>query len=109
MRSEVTLRINIDQPGTSPSSVYCTFEDDGEGTIPASVIQQLVEVGVSGFPSGLLVRRTAVKVDAGDGCMDFEVSSRSDVAVDVVGYTPCISDNDCPEGMECNLEMQICE
>ena len=109
VRSEVTLRINIDQHGTSPSSVYCTFEDDGEGTVPASVVQQLVEVGVSGFPSGLLVRRTADKADAGDGCTDFEVSSRRDVAVDVIGYTPCISDNDCPDGQTCNVEMQICE
>ena len=109
IRSEITLRINIDQHGTSPSSVYCTFEDDGEGTVPASVVQQLVEVGVSGFPSGLIVRRTADKADAGDGCTDFEVSSRRDVSVDVIGYTPCISDNDCPEGQTCNVEMQICE
>lgn len=109
VRSEVTLRINIDQHGTSPSSVYCTFEDDGEGTVSAAVVQKLVEVGVSGFPSGLLVRRTADKTETGDGCADFEVSSRRDVAVDVVGYTPCISTNDCPDGQECNLELQICE
>jgi hypothetical protein len=109
VRSEVTLRINIDQHGTSPSSVYCTFEDDGEGTVPSSVVQQLVEVGVSGFPSGLLVRRTADKTAAGDGCTDLEISSRRDVAVDVIGYTPCISDNDCPDGQTCNVEMQICE
>lgn len=109
VRSEVTLRINIDQHGTSPSSVYCTFEDDGEGTVPSSVVQQLVEVGVSGFPSGLLVRRTADKAAAGDGCTDLEISSRRDVSVDVIGYTPCISDNDCPDGQTCNVEMQICE
>ena len=109
VRSEVTLRINIDQHGTSPSSVYCTFEDDGEGTVPASIVQQLVEVGVSGFPSGLLVRRTADKADAGEGCTDFEVSSHREVSVDVIGYTPCISDLDCPEGQTCILELQICE
>ncbi len=109
VRSEVTLRINIDQHGTSPSSVYCTFEDDGEGTVPSSIIQQLVEVGVSGFPSGQLGRRTADRADAGDGCADFEVSSRREVSVDVIGYTPCISSNDCPDGQTCNLELQICE
>ena len=109
VRSEVTLKVNIDQHGTSPATIYCTFEDDGEGTVPASVIQQLVEVGVSGFPSGQLVRRTADRADAGEGCADFVVSAPRDVSVDVVGYTPCISDLDCPEGQECNVEMQICE
>lgn len=109
VRSEVTMRINIDQHGTSPSTIYCTFEDDGEGVVPASIIQQLVEVGVSGFPSGQLNRRTADSTTIGDGCMDFEVSSRREVDVDVVGYTPCISTLDCPEGEECNLELQICE
>jgi len=110
VRSEVTLRINIDQHGTSPSSVYCTFEDDGEGVVPASVVQQLVEVGVSGFPSGVLKRRTADMTDAGDGCTDFEISSRREAGlVDVIGYTPCISSSDCPDGQTCNLELQICE
>jgi hypothetical protein len=110
VRSEVTLSINIDQHGTSPSSVYCTFEDNGEGTVPASIVQQLVEVGVSGFPSGVLKRRTADRADASDGCTDFEISSRREVDVDVIGYTPCMSNNDCPaEKPTCNLELQICE
>ena len=77
--------------------------------MPASVVQQLVEVGVSGFPSGVLTRRTADKADAGEGCTDFAISSRREVAVDVIGYTPCISTNDCPDGQTCNVELQICE
>ena len=45
----------------------------------------------------------------GEGCMDFTVSSRAGVAVDVIGFTPCTSTAECPEGLVCNTELQICE
>ena len=72
-------------------------------------MQHLVDAGVTGFPSGSLERRTADRAEAGAGCLDLAVSIPLDVPVDVVGYTPCVSDEDCPEGMECNEELQICE
>ncbi len=109
VRSEIILQINIDQHGTSPSTIYCTFEDDGQGTVPASLIDQLVNQGVSGFPNGSLTRRTADSTAIGDGCMDFLISSPREVSVNVVGYTPCISDLDCPDGQTCNLDLQICQ
>jgi hypothetical protein len=37
------------------------------------------------------------------------VSSSVSVDVDVIGYTPCVSDADCPDGQDCNEELQICE
>ena len=108
-RGVVDLSVNIDQHGNSPATVVCTFEDDGEGTVPGAVISALFDLGVSGFPSGTLSRRTADKTDITGGCMDFWVASPRTVSVDVDGYTPCFSDKDCPKGQECNLELQICE
>ena len=109
VRSEVEIRISIDQHGITPSALYCTFADDGTGTVPASIITTLLSAGVTGFPTGLLERRTADKGAAGAGCMDLIVSAPRTVEVDVVGYTPCVADEDCPEGQDCNEELQICE
>lgn len=109
VRSEIGLSVNVDQHGTSPGAVYCTFEDDGEGTVPAVMIDFLVEAGVTGFPSGALERRTQDHGDAGSGCMDFTVVAPVTVDVDVVGFTPCIDTTDCPDGEECNLALQVCE
>ncbi len=108
-RSEVLLSVNVDQHGTSPGAVYCTFEDDGEGTVPPSLLQDLVDAGVTGFPTGTLSRRTvdSAALDGG-GCMDFTVSTPRSVAVDVIGFTPCVSTADCPDGMECDVEFQVC-
>ncbi len=109
VRSEVGLSINVDQHGTSPGAVYCSFDDDGEGTVPGDLVSVLVAAGVTGFPSGALARRTFDHAAAGDGCMDFEVVAPLTVDVDVVGFTPCVTDTDCPKGLDCNEELQVCE
>jgi hypothetical protein len=110
VRSEVTLVINIDQHGASPSSVHCAFADDGAGTVPSAIVDTLVGAGVTGFPNGMLERRTVDRVALGaTGCADFTVSSPRGVVVDVVGYTSCITDKDCPDGQSCDELLQICE
>ena len=110
VRSEVALSITIDLHGASPSVLRCTYEDDGEGTVSGKILEALVGAGVTGFPFGTLDRRT---VDHGDiapkGCAELTVSSPRNVAVDVLGYTPCITTEDCPKGQTCNKEFQICE
>ncbi len=108
-RSTVDLRLNIDQHGISPITVWCEFEDDGAGEIPATVIQGLFDAGVSGFPNGALSRRTADSVMVGGGCVDLSVASPRVVDVDVAGYIPCDGEEDCPEGLDCNLDTGLCE
>ncbi len=109
-RSEVVLRITIDQHGATPISLSCSFADDGEGMVPASMIDLLVTAGVTGFPNGGLVRRTADSVPLGQaGCVDFVLSSTRTTDVRVDGFTPCDDDEDCPEGQECNEAIEICE
>jgi len=109
VRSDVYLTVNIDQHGVSPASLYCVFEDDGDGTIPGSLVSTMVASGVTGFPTGLASRRTADSVSLSAGCMDLTVASPRTVAVDVANYTPCVVNEDCPPGQECNFEFQICE
>ena len=109
IRSEIAVQISIDQHGVSPSSLRCVFVDDGEGTVPGSITAALVEVGVTGFPTASIERRTADLAAAGAGCLDFTVSAPGTAAIDVVGHTPCVSDKECPEGQDCNEELQTCE
>lgn len=114
VRSEIAVAMSIDQHGVSPSALRCTFADDGEGTVPGAILGALVDVGVTGFPSGSIERYTADRAPAdhaalAGGCLDFRVVSPRTIALDVVGHTPCVSDNECPEGESCNEALQICE
>jgi hypothetical protein len=109
VRSEVYLKINIDQHGTTPVALFCSFADDGDGTVPASLLSALVGAGVTGFPDGSITRRTVDSTSVGDGCADLVVSSFLDADVDVVGYTPCTNDEMCPKGQHCNEKLERCE
>ena len=73
------------------------------------LVGAMLAAGVTGFPSGSITRRTADHAAAGAGCMDLTVASGRTVPVDVIGYTPCVSDAECPDGQTCDLELQICE
>ncbi len=108
-RAEVALKISIDEHGLTPAKLLCAFPDTGEGVVPSSLIDQLINQGVTGFPAGELSRRTVDQHAAASGCMDFFVSSPREISVSVPGYTPCTDDSDCPKGQECNEEMEICE
>ena len=91
------------------ATVFCLFEDDGEAVVPSVLIDELIGAGVTGFPSGALERSTSDRTSLVEGCMDFEVSSPRVVDMRVDGFVPCTSNRDCPDGLECNLEIQICE
>jgi len=108
-RSEMYVTINIDQHGASPASMYCIFEDDGSGVIPGSLVSTMIASGVTGFPTGAATRRTVDSVALSAGCMDLEVASPRRTEVDVLNFTPCLVDEDCPDGQECNFKLQICE
>ncbi len=108
-RATVDLRLNIDQHGISPVTVWCAFDDTGQGEIPVAVIDALFAAGVSGFPNGNLRRRTADSTSVDGGCVDLTVSSPRAVDVDVAGYIPCDGPEDCPDELECNEITGLCE
>ncbi len=107
--TEVVVELRIDQHGTTPASVVCRFADEGAGEVPASVIDGLMDLGVTGFPTGSVVRRTADHAPLGEGCIDFVASATLLAHVSISGYTPCRNDAECPKGLECNEALERCE
>jgi hypothetical protein len=110
-RSEVEFRLNIDEHGTSPVTLICSFPDTGSASVPATMIDGLRGVGVTGWPSGSLTRQTVDKIDlsGGEGCVEFVVAVPRPVAITVSGFIPCNRMNPCPKGMVCNEEIELCQ
>jgi len=105
----VHLRMNIDQHGTTPVVLECTFGDVGSGVVPGALMRQFVSFGVTGYPSAQIERRTVDSTAIDPGCVDFEVTSVVNPEVDLDGYTPCAGDEDCPDPETCNTDLEICE
>jgi hypothetical protein len=108
-RAQIRLALRIDQHGSSPATVFCDFDDDGQGTIPAQLVDELINAGVTGFPSGSLARQTVDQAHVGGGCVDLITRSQRSPNVRVAGFTPCNRQEDCPEGLTCDTVNQMCE
>jgi hypothetical protein len=109
VRSRVEVVVTIDQHGLTPVQLQCDFPDTGRGTVPGTLVADLVGFGATGFPAGRVTRRTSDALDRGEGCIDFEVGSAASAEIDVVGSTPCHDDEECPPGETCNTALEICE
>lgn len=106
--ARVALSVSIDQHGSSPLSLECLVPDTGMTRVPASLIDQLIDGGVSGAPSGLLRRQTADSVTIDAGCVDFIVASTRTRAVRIDGFTFCTDDAACPDGQRCDTAREVC-
>ncbi len=108
VKTRVYLELSIDQHGNSPIALKCDVDDSGSHEVPASLINALLDAGVSGFPNATLVRRTVDKVMVSDGCVEFTVSFPRQKSVRVSGHTPCMNNTQCPKGQTCDIPNQTC-
>ncbi len=105
---DMYITLAIDQHGATPVTMYCEVEDTGSLTLPATMVNQLVSAGVSGFPAAYVYRRSMDHVETALGCVDMEVSVQHEPFLGVEGHTPCFSDGDCPKKQHCDLPTQTC-
>jgi hypothetical protein len=108
-RSEIFLRLTVDQHGLTPLSLECVLPDSGSAEIPASLVDPLLQAGVSGYPNALVSRRTMDRIELEEGCVDLSVSFDVAPEVAVEGHVPCDSHDDCPFGTRCNFALETCE
>jgi hypothetical protein len=108
-RTTVTVELSVDQHGISPLTLACEFDDTGTASISATMVDRLLESGVSGFPNGRIFRRTADRVALDLGCVDLLVGSPLAADVTVAGVVPCKKDTDCPTAETCNVMQERCE
>jgi len=105
--SRIYMEINIDQHGLTPLVLSCNLPDTGSASIPSAIIDGLMDAGVTGFPTGLVKRRTEDSFTAPQGCVDFFVTSVRNMTVEVSGHTPCTSPDDCTPPEVCDLDPTI--
>ena len=100
--TRVTVLLDISQHGTSKGKIECDTADDGVLDIPVKLIDALVDLGISGFPTVLLTRETEGK----SGNVVLNVSAPFRSAVEIPGLTSCTEDTDCPMGQKCLTDLK---
>lgn len=71
----IWLSFNVDQHGNSPVTLECDVEDTGSTIVPAALVTQLIDSGVSGFSTGLMRRLTVDSTQIEQGCVELLVYS----------------------------------
>ncbi|MBM66540.1 MAG: hypothetical protein CMH55_09930 [Myxococcales bacterium] len=101
----IEIELNIANHGGTPARVVCVAEDSGQFQIPATLINDLLDLGYSGFPSVALTRVSSNTADVGEGCVASRAQSEQVLAVEIPGLVSCSDSTDCPEGQACRLDL----
>ncbi len=103
--SRVRVTVDIANHGGTPAKIVCEAADDGELVVPTALVDELLSIGWSGFPSVTLVRQSADDADMDGGCMDFAVRSLVALPVEIDGLISCSDNDDCPSDLTCQQDL----
>ncbi|HTN89368.1 MAG TPA: hypothetical protein VL242_37085 [Sorangium sp.] len=103
--STVHVKLDISHHGGTKGMIECVADDTGSLELPASLVTQLLDLGVAGFPTIIVTRRSVGSTTIAPGRVDLVVSSQIEQAVVIAGLTSCSDTSECPEGQTCQADL----
>ncbi|WP_437576201.1 hypothetical protein [Sorangium sp. So ce887] len=103
--STVRVTLDISHHGGTKGKIECTAEDTGSLDLPASLVTQLLDLGVAGFPSIIATRESVGSTTISPGRVDLVISSQLERPVEVTGLTSCNDSSQCPDGQTCQSDL----
>jgi hypothetical protein len=107
--ARLAARLNVNNHGSSTTAIECDFPDTGSAEVPAALVDGLIALGASGFPTLTLGRRTATSTSIAPGCVQLLVRSEVTLDASLAGLVSCDSDAECPDGQTCKPIERFCE
>jgi hypothetical protein len=101
--SRIHLSMDIAHHGGIASRLECDVADTGATTVPATLIDKLLDQGVAGFPTISLSRQTLDSTMLAPGCVEFAVASAQERDLTVDGVDSCTGNPPCPDGDMCKF------
>ncbi len=100
----ISVVIDVSHHGGTKGKVECDCEDDGSLEVPATLLDQLKALGVSGFPK-LEITRRAVGTDTTVHA-NLVIESKVTRYLEIPGLVSCNGDEDCPNGQTCQPDFR---
>jgi hypothetical protein len=106
--ARIEVKLDISHHGGAKGKLECDTQDDGELTIPSALIGRLIDLGVAGFPTIALTRRSRSSADEEPRGVSLSVLETVERPVEVPGIMSCTASEQCPAGQKCatNLTCQ---
>ncbi len=103
--SKIHLKLDISHHGGTKGMIECDAEDTGSLVLSAAMLTRLTGLGIAGFPTVILSRRSVGSATIAPGRVDLTVTSDVEKSVTIPGLTSCTSDTDCPTGKTCQNDL----
>jgi hypothetical protein len=103
--TEIYVKLDISHHGGTKGMIECEAPDSGSLEIPASMITELVNLGVAGFPTIFIARQSIGSGTIAPGRVELVLTSDEELAVTVPGVRSCTSDADCESGKTCQADL----
>ncbi|XYH96639.1 hypothetical protein ACMHYB_54175 [Sorangium sp. So ce1128] len=103
--STIHVKLDISHHGGTKGMIECAADDTGSLELPASLVTQLLDLGVAGFPTIIVTRRSVGSTTIAPGRVDLVISSQIEQAVVIAGLVSCSDTSECPEGQTCQDDL----
>jgi hypothetical protein len=103
--SKIQVKLDISHHGGTKGKIVCETADSGSLTLPASMLTQLIKLGVAGYPTIVVTRLASGSATISAGRVDLVISSDVEKQVTVSGLTSCTKDTECPDGQKCQTDL----
>ena len=104
----VRLTFDFNRHGGTPTWLECDAADTGSFDVPAALVDALLELELSGWPTLAAARRTVDSASVGAGCVELRVVSSVTIDVELPGVVSCDENNPCPAPQVCQVNL-TCE
>jgi hypothetical protein len=101
------IKLDVSHHGGSKGQIDCDVPDTGAYSIPAELVDQLLDLGVAGFPTVQLTRNATAHPEGGEPSnVTMAVDMMVEREVTIPGLVSCSSDDkQCPDGQVCQTDL----
>lgn len=99
--ARVQLNLNLNHHGSSSNWIECDVPDVGAAAVPAALVDALLALGQSGYPTLTVTRRSVSSASIEPGCVELQIASTTVSDVQLEGLQSCSSPADCQPGQLC--------
>lgn len=104
--STIEIAMDLSHHGGSRGKIECHAADTGALAIPSAQITALLSLGLSGFPTVVVTRVASGSTATRLGRATLRVVASVERAVEIEGLHSCRSDEHCPAGMTCQVDLK---
>jgi hypothetical protein len=103
-QSEIWVEVDISHHGGIKGKINCTAPDTGSLEIQQSMVSGLIDLGVAGYPTITLMRRSVGFANVEPGRVALEIISDLTLPLDIPGLVSCAGPEDCDAGQTCGTD-----